>query len=337
MDEIKLNIEIPVFGWQPKTGIRHAYGQALCRELQAAAKELSEYTIPMLHISRAGELGCGELERLLLVLRKSLDLTSAWKVADIAPEHMNTANLTVLRNFRVHWYRIDFGAWNIVDFKAMKRPYDYSLYSSIKQLLHFYDMHNFSALLLCGLPNQKTMSLRDSLNRVLETEPDGICLKPAQTAPVAVTEELLAFGREFLETAGYRPETVYDYVKSDLNRPPQPGFYWGVGCGAVSRMEDVLLQNTPDPDAYLQDSDNLEKLIVSAVRLNPAWLMEESLRQQLLLPTGADSLFFERKYGILFEEYRQRLLTRDLAKECQDRLILTQKGIIWLAALTDNR
>lgn len=215
-----------------------------------------------------GELGCDRLERLLLVLRRSLDLTSAWKVADIAPEHMNTANLTVLRNFRIHWYRIDFGAWNIVDFRALKRPYDYGLYSSVKQLLHFYDMRNFSALLRCGLPGQKIISLRDSLNRVLEMEPDGVCLKPADAAGDEETQEQLTFGKDFLEAAGYQRATVFDYVKKGLRPQPPPVLCWGTGCGAFSRMEDSLLQNTPDPDTYLRNSGDLEKLIVSAFRLN---------------------------------------------------------------------
>lgn len=101
-------------------------------------------------------------------------------------------------------------------------------------------------------------------------------------------------------------------------------------------MEDSLLQNTPDPDTYLRNSGDLEKLIVSAFRLNRSWLMEEHLRRELLLPEGADKRFFEREYGILFKECRRRLLEEGLIKEDKDHLILTGKGIIWLAALKDE-
>lgn len=267
MDELTLKIRIPVFGYQAGAEVRRAYAMALEREVRAAAEELSEYTVSGLQISHANELGSEELERLLLVLRKSLNLASSWKEAEIAPERISTANMTVLRNFRTDWYRIDFGALNIVDFKALKRAYGYQVYQPVKQLLQYYGMHQFSAELLCGIPGQKTVSLQDSLNRALEMDPDGVCLRVWDKGAEHETEaakELMAFGGEFLTEAGYRQERDGDYVKREVHYPAQAASCWGIGCGAVTCMDHVRLQNTPDLDAYLRDSGDLEKLIVSA-------------------------------------------------------------------------
>ena len=275
-DKLQLEIHIPRFGYQPLSGLRQAYVKALCAELTAAAEELAEYEIASISLSQATELNEAGLEEVFLTLRKTVDLSRAAKTVTVAPEKLSTANMTAFRNARIDHYRIDFGALNYVDFRTLNRPYDFRVHGSVRELLSQYDMHNFMVILYVGLPGQKSVSLQDSIQRALEMESEGVSLMVVDNRDAAGGEakELLEFGVRFLEQAGYEQGNYdqtaqgrlssYDFVRGgasscSVDTDKKPATIWGIGCGAITQIDGIRMQNTTDVDRYIQYAGDVEK------------------------------------------------------------------------------
>ena len=273
---LHLHIQIPAFSSGPKVGVRRAYSQALCAEICSSAEELAEFSPVSLHISGADNLEEQGLEELLITLRKTLPMEQIKTSVSLSPEKITTANMTLFRNHHASRYDIDFGAWNVLDFHRLSRPYGRQVYLSIRSLFSCYDLHNFRASLACGLPGQTEKTLEDSLTNILSMQPEEILLNPLEESP------LTEFGQKWLESRGYalqKGNAVLHPINERYAAIPLPADLpcWGFGCGAVSRMHGGLLFNTANLNTYLLHSDSLVKLIVAAVPESDADLSRETL------------------------------------------------------------
>ena len=278
--DVVLNIHVPQVSLAKGFGWKKAYLQALCRELQSVSEEWAEDVPSIIHLYGAYHLGDAELEDLFIAVRKVMDLSQTEIVVEMAPHRMSTGNMTVFRNARASSYRIDFGTFNIVDFKALNRGYDIQVYHMIHKLLRSYQMHNVTAVLYCGVPGQNEISLQDSIGRALELEPDGVCLKPYSSAGAGMSlidgqqmcgagegddmiTKLQSYGASLLEKAGYQQTVPGEFVRQGVSyrylQDEAPETIWGLGCGAITQIDGIRMQNTSDLDQYIQYAGDVEK------------------------------------------------------------------------------
>ena len=179
---LMLEINIPAPGTRPGAGFLHAYVESLCREIEESSEELSEYDIRTLCIHGAGGPNDLDLRVLTRTLHQQLDLSHTEKVIEIAPERITTANLSTYQNFHADLYRMNLGSLNYVDFQKLGLPYEFHHYVWIRKLLSYSDMTNVCIGLYAGIPKQSAPSMKDSLNRVMEFNPDQVCILPYHAA-----------------------------------------------------------------------------------------------------------------------------------------------------------
>lgn len=220
--------------------------------------------------------------------------------------------------------------------------------------------------LIYGLPLQTTESFNQTLQAVIDAQPDRLSIfnyahlpqrfkvqrqineldLPSPETKLAILQASI----EALLDAGYVYIGMDHFARSedDLSRALEDGSLHrnfqgyathadcelvAMGVSAISRVGDCYAQNAHTLDDYYRLIDNSRLAIKRGVVLNLDDLIRRDVIDQLMCRFALDFSAIERAHGIVFEEYFEAEL-KDLEEmiedgllESQDRqLIVTSKG-----------
>ena len=230
-----------------------------------------------------------------------------------------------------------------------------------EQFLETYNMarevgfNNINVDLMLGLPNQSIDDLKESLNQVIELQPehisvyslileeDTILYEMVQSKKIVLSDDeqermMYWYVKNTLELHGYKHYEISNYAK--------PGFeskhnincwnqqeYIGVGLNASSYMNGVRYSNVANLDEYMQNAeagcfDNNK--IIEEVQ-NKVTKQKEFMLLGLRMIDGISIQKFKNKYKenpvFLFKNELNKLVNSKLLSIDGDAIKLTNTGI----------
>jgi oxygen-independent coproporphyrinogen-3 oxidase len=223
-----------------------------------------------------------------------------------------------------------------------------------------FDFRSINLDLIYGLPLQTAETFNETLQKVIEIDPDRISLfsyahLPSQFAaqrkikdewlPDADAKfDLLRLGIDQLTTAGYVFIGMDHFAKPNdelskalkggyLHRnfqgytPKQHNALLGLGVSSISSVNTFYAQNEKDLKRYYKAIDEKASAIVKGVSLNADDMLRRAVIHGLMCNFTLSKNAIEQKFGIVFDSYFSKEM-EDLNSFVDDNLLaITDKKI----------
>jgi oxygen-independent coproporphyrinogen-3 oxidase len=223
-----------------------------------------------------------------------------------------------------------------------------------------FDFRSINLDLIYGLPLQTAETFNETLQKVIEIDPDRISLfsyahLPSQFAaqrkikdewlPDADAKfDLLRLGIDQLTTAGYVFIGMDHFAKPNdelsqalkggyLHRnfqgytPKQHNALLGLGVSSISSVNSFYAQNEKDLKRYYKAIDEKASAIVKGVSLNADDMLRRAVIHGLMCNFTLSKNAIEQKFGIVFDSYFSKEM-EDLNSFVDDNLLaITDKKI----------
>jgi oxygen-independent coproporphyrinogen-3 oxidase len=312
-------------------------------------------------------LSTAETADLMQLLRDSFAFAGDAEVsAEIDPRNLPDDYLRVLR--RSGFNRVSFG---VQDFhpdvqRAVNRIQPEALTRSVMRESRELGFESVNVDLIYGLPHQTVDTFSETLDKIIELDPDRIAvfnyayvpwLKrhqrviPEETLPSAEARlQLLKLAIERLTGAGYAYLGMDHFAKPDddlavaagggvLHRNFQ-GYtthgdaeIYAMGMSSISQLENVYAQNEKDERKYRERVDSGELPTVVGYRLNE----DDHIRRYVIMQIMCNSVVrkgeLKARYGIDFDTYftgsfeaLDEFVGDGLVRLLEDRLEVVEEG-----------
>ena len=239
-----------------------------------------------------------------------------------------TVSLSALKKYRkLGINRISFGAQSMSDdeLNTLGRLHDSHDVSKSFNLARKAGFDNISLDLMYGIPGQTPASLQESLNRVIELDPEhislyGLSIEPGTQfdqqrdkldLPDEETEYSMYEGAiETLCGAGYAQYEISNFAKQGKEcqhnmRYWTCGEYLGIGPGAHSYFNGSRFSFKRDINAYIEAQEQPESnidIIGENYRIKPKERVGEHIMLSLRLTRGIDTREFARLFELDFDK-----------------------------------
>ena len=214
--------------------------------------------------------------------------------------------------------------------------------------------NNVSLDLMMWLPEQSISQWLESVDSLIELEPDhaslyllelypGAPLREEMTqnmwnlAPDDDAADMYLEGMEKLDTAGYHQYEISNVAKPDRESRHNlkywtDGEWLGFGCGAHSTRDGVRWMNRSGTEDYIDAVKNKKSVSINTRKLTKDEQLEEALFTGLRLVSGVNLDKIRHRYGVdvwaKFKNELQVFLDRGLLSYDQDCLRLTRHGML---------
>lgn len=270
---------------------KHAYVDALLREIRAAGCEFGKKTVGVPSVFFGGGtpsvLAAAETGRILDALRETFCIEQDAEISlEANPKTVTKEKLAAYRRFGINRLSIGVQSCRDGELRLLGRVHSFADFLKTWDLVREAGFDNVNLDLMSGLPGQSTSDWEETLNRVLELSPEHISaysLIIEEGTPFAdwFVENAAAFpfsqmtgGRpalpdeetdrqmyhrtkELLAAAGYERYEISNYARPGKAcrhnlRYWQGGNYLGFGIGAASYWKGCRYTNTGDTVRYEQ-------------------------------------------------------------------------------------
>lgn len=297
-------------------------------------------------------LSVEQLERLHGTIVESFHLTPDAEVAmEVDPRTVTTAKLACLR--RLGFTRLSMG---IQDFQEevqrhVRRVQPLTMVREVVTTCRDLGFESLNFDLIYGMPYQTAETIRDTLEQVIELQPDRIAYYHYAQIPEKIATQrgmdytklpdsevkldMFLIGLERFEEAGYEfvgldhfAKPVEPLAQSVKDGTVQRNFQGmttggglrllGAGVSSISHLLDVgFLQNLKDTDAYIDTMERDECVIERGKRFTWDDRIRQMVINQIYCVAAIHPDSVEAKFGICFADYFARELgvMRDLEED----------------------
>jgi oxygen-independent coproporphyrinogen-3 oxidase len=296
-----------------------------------------------------------EVSRVIRACRASFDVTASAEVTlEANPETVTARSLAGYREAGVN--RLSFGVQSFHDeeLQRLGRLHDAETSRRAVETARKAGFDNISLDLMLWLPQQTTVQLMESVDRLAEVGPEHASLYLLELYPNApLRDEMARKGwslapeedavsmylgaMERLESAGYQ-----QYEISNVSRPGRRSHhnlkYWtggewvGFGCGAHSTRGGVRWKNVAATGEYIGRVESGVGPVTDSRPLSRAEQLEEALFMGLRLADGVDLGPVGARHGVdVWARYGSRLapyVEAGLLVHEAGRLRLTRRGML---------
>lgn len=265
-------------------------------------------------------LSCPQLDILLTMLDPFADKVSEYTV-EVNPESLDEEKAACMVRHGVNRVSLGYQTNDTQLLHLMNR--DAGLYDVERALTFLREagITNISLDVLYSLPTQTMARLQEAVTAALMMEPTHLSLYSLTIEPHTV------FAAKKLEPCSPDLEAdMYEWIVERLSKAgfeqyelsnfARPGYasrhnciYWeygdfyGIGCGAAGKENDVRYEHTRDLRAYLQNPTALIK-----THLSEAERMFETVMMGMRLRKGMNTVRFAKRYGRRIQDVYPRSL-----------------------------
>lgn len=302
-------------------------------------------------------LETSQMTRIFDALRSTFDIaTNAEVTIEANPGTVTIEKLEAYKQCGIT--RISFGlqSANNDELKLLGRIHTFEEFLESYQLARKCGFENINVDLISAIPKQTVNSWEQTLQRVIELEPEHISAYsliveegtpfakvygedcPGEKDLPSEDEEREIYYRteELLLKAGYHRYEISNYAKVGKECKHNLGYwertdYLGIGLGASSLSDNTRFKNTDDLEFYMEHADKLSFIRENVEELSVKEQMEEFMFLGLRKMEGISEKKFEKTFGKTIEEcyggQLERLIKQKLLERKDDRIMLTKKGI----------
>lgn len=332
-----------------------AYVDSLIQEIHA--HDTGKITSIFMGGGTPSVLSKEQMERIFDAVRECFVISEDAEITiEANPGTVTREKLSAYRDCGIN--RISFGLQSVKneELRLLGRIHTYEAFTESYRLARECGFSNINVDLISAIPKQTVASWTDTLQTVIQLEPEHIsaysliveegtpfaalygegCPKEQDLPDEDAEREMYYLTEKLLKEAGYHRYEISNYAKEGKECRHNIGYwertdYLGVGLGAASLLDNVRYTNTTDLTEYLQYADQPDRLRQQEEVLSVTEQMEEFLFLGLRKMEGISLEEFEKLYGKSLEDcYGKQIerLTQEGLLEVQgDRIKLTSRGI----------
>ena len=338
------------------------YVSSLLEEIQTHASNkhsTSDYEVTTIFLGGGtpSVLKTRQVQRIFETLKNSFKISKDAEITiEANPGTVTRDKFLIYRMCGIN--RISFGlqSTNNEELKLLGRIHTYEEFLESYRLARYCGFNNINVDLISAIPKQTVASWEETLQKVLELEPEHISaysLIVEEGTPFAkvygegcpgeydlpseeVERAIYYRTEELLGKAGYHRYEISNYAKEGKECRHNLGYwerkeYLGIGLGAASLIDNTRYKNTDDLLFYLEHSSDLHAIQENIEKLSPKEQMEEFMFLGLRKMEGVSVSEFKNTFGKTMEECYgkqiQKLKEQGLLEQKDGRLMLTKQGI----------
>ena len=331
------------------------YLDAMCRHIKETGALTPAYKVDTIYFGGGTPsfFGADGMATILTAIRRAFDVANDAEITfEANPDSVSDKLLRRLRGEGFN--RVSLGIQTDDDelLKRLGRPHNYAQAVTAVQRIRKAGYKNVSVDLMYGLPGQTRITWEETLNHVLQLQPDHIScygLKLEPGTPMYDYKELVGLPSddvqadmylaavEILRTRGYRQYEISNFAKKgNVSRHNMKywmgGEYLGFGPDASSDFGGKRFTVVRDLLAYLDGIKNGGRVLEDVQEIPPRERAGEYLMTRLRTTAGIDPNEYEKQYLLPFqplEEILQRYAGQNLAVHAADGTWhLTPKGFL---------
>ena len=345
---------------------REQYTEALCKEIVSYKETAAEYEVSTVFFGGGTPslLSVQQFEKIIGAIRdtffkdRNRDIGEAGKVeftVECNPGTLTKELLSCLKQLGVNRLSIGLQSADDAELKLLGRIHSYEEFLESFRLARAAGFDNINIDLMQALPGQTVQSFRDTLQKVIELQPEHISAysliieenthfyewygENSDKLPSEDTErDIYKMTQTVLKEAGYVRYEISNYAKSGYECRHNCGYwtgteYLGLGLGASSYIMETRFEQTNNLAEYLAgysaEADCAPER-KSSQRLSKKECMEEFMFLGLRLCNGISRKEFEKRfeadYEAVYGEVTEHLLKQGLLQESGEYLSLTELG-----------
>lgn len=332
------------------------YVNYLIKELLLKSKLLKEYEIKTIFFG--GGTPTVLSQKLLKEIMKTIFSNycispNAEITIEANPETLYLEKLVELRKMGFNRISIGVQAWQKRLLKILGRIHTIEKFCEIYKEARIAGFENINVDLMFSLPSQTICEWKETLNHIINLQPEHISCYGLIIEPQTPFEAMLQSGK-ISPTDEITDRDMYDLTKKILNENRYKQYeisnfslknkqclhnivYWkdeeyiGFGLGSHSYFNEERFHNTYDKKKYLSLKEDYQYLIEEREKLDLKTQYAEFMFMGLRLTEGIEKKrFFNRfKKNIddIYGKEINRLLKENLIKQNEKKIWLTQRGI----------
>ena len=339
-----------------KKELQERYVQALIKEIKEWKKQNKDTRIDTIYIGGGtpSYLESGNIVKILDELKEQT-LPNAQITIEVNPGTVTTRKLEDYKNAGVN--RLSIGLQSTKDklLKLIGRIHNFEEFLNTYEQTRKVGFDNINVDLMIGLPTQTIQDIKETLETVVELNPEHISVYSLIVEENTTMCDLIEQGKlklpneeternmywyvkNFLELQGYKHYEISNFSKPgyesihNLNCWKQKQ-YRGFGVAAHSYVDRVRFSNTESLNEYIEniENNNFEENITIQEKQSIIEQQKEYMLLGLRKIEGVLIQDFKNKFAdnpiFLFKEELQRLTDEKLIAIDYDRIKLTNKGL----------
>lgn len=333
-----------------------SYINCLIKELEY--KVSSDYLINTIYIGGGtpSYLEQGSISKILLAIRNNYKIKEDVEITiEINPGTVDTKKLEEYKETGINRVSIGLQETDNNLLKEIGRIHTYEEFLDTYKLIEKIGFTNKNIDLMIGLPNQTINNIKESLEKVINLNPEHISMyslileegtpiynkvKKGELELPNEEEERMEYWylKNKLELAGYKHYEISNFSKQGKESKHNTNCwnqneYLGFGVAAHSYIDGIRYSNIDSLEKYIE---NIEKNNIEQNKLIQEEQNEEDKEKEFMLLglrkiDGVSIQDFKAKYGknpiYVFKESLQKLVEEGLLEVDLDKIKLTNKGL----------
>ncbi len=331
------------------------FTSAICSHLKEAGTLAPNHRVDTIYFGGGTPsfFGAEGMAMILAAIRRAFDVDGDAEITFEA--NPDSVSDKMLRRLRAEGFnRVSLGVQTDDDelLRKLGRPHTYAQVTLAVQRIRKAGFRNFSLDLMYGLPGQTLSAWEDTLNHVLNLNPDHMScygLKVEPNTPMYAYKDICGIpdddtqadmylsAVEILRSRGYRQYEISNFAKKgQISRHNMKywlgGEYLGFGPDASSDFAGKRFSFVRDVYAYVDALKNGGSIIADIQEVPPRERAGEYLMTRLRTTTGINQEEYEKRFLLPFaplEEALENCAKHSLAhKTAAGRWYLTAEGML---------
>ena len=337
--------------------VKKQYVKALNNEIRSVKDRYKDYKVSTIFMGGGTPslLSCEEIREIFSTLEECFQIEKDAEITiEANPGTVTEDKIKAWKEVGINRVSIGLQSANDEELKLLGRVHTFQQFNETYTMLRENGFFNINVDLITGVPGQTMESYRETLNKVMELNPEHI------SAYGLIVEEETKFGEMYkelypdlpneeterlmyqvtktqLEQQGYQRYEISNYAKEGFQCKHNLGYwdrvdYLGLGLGAASLIRNIRFHQERDLDQYMKifSSNNVGPL-EEQVTLGEREQMEEFMFLGLRKTKGISKTQFNEEFSRNINEVYGNVLLK-LERESSveiigDQICLTEKGV----------
>lgn len=303
-----------------KNNIWQEYFDCLTAELLSYKNKLKKYKIDTIYLGGGTPslILTENLYNLINIINDYFLSDSAEITIEVNPESVNEVKLFVYKKAGINRISIGLQAWQDDILRLMGRLYDHSQFTEKFKLIRKAGFENINIDLMFGLPTQTMTNWQETLNNVVELNPEHISCYSLEVNNNSVWGEKHKIGklklpadslnrkmyqmaRKKLKDAGYIHYEISNWAKKGYKCKHNISFwhykpYIGIGAGAHSFWQNQRWENIENIENYINVIKRHGKAYKNKKSIRELDQEKEKIMLGLRLIKGIDLKIISKNY-----------------------------------------
>ena len=337
-----------------KTFLQERYVQALTKEITHRSKENNDYKVDTIYIGGGTPslIDSKFIKEILNAIKINYKVCDNAEITiEINPGTVDEKKIKSYKEAGINRASIGLQSCDDKILKEIGRIHTYQDFENVYKMVNEVGINNINVDLMIGLPTQTTEDIENTLDRIIEKNPNHISVYSLIIEPGTIMEKLIRENKlilpddemerkmywlvkEKLEKNGYKQYEISNFAKEGFESKHNSNCwnqqeYLGFGIAAHSYIDNIRFSNISNLEKYIEniEENKFDNNSIIQEKQDSNSKMDEYMILGLRKIDGIDYNDFYLK----FKMHCQEVYKNEIDKLAKDGLIIENKNGIKLS------